>query len=86
MIRALERGGLGAAARLLEGAASRTEDPVDEESIKELAFLLFSLAEKNNRTNDALDFNKLATSWPDILEADPTEGQEAQSSLDLETD
>lgn len=86
MIRALEEGGLGAAARLLEEASSRPEDPVDQESIKELAFLLFSLAEKNSQTNDAIDFNKLATSWPDILEADPSEGQEVQSSLDLETD
>jgi len=44
------------------------------------------VAEKNSRTSDALDFNKLATSWPDILEADPTEGQETQSTLDIETD
>lgn len=86
IIRALEEGGLGAAARLLEGATSRLDNPVNKDSIKELAFLLFSLAEKTSRTNDALDFNKLATSWPDILEADPTEGQETQSSLDLETD
>ncbi len=86
MIRVLDEDGLGAAAALLEAATSRPEDPVDQESIKELAFLLFSLAEKNGRTGDALDFNKLATSWPDILEADPTEGQEAQSSLDFETE
>lgn len=86
IIRVLEEGGLGAAARLLEGATSRPDDPVDKESIKELAFLLFSLAEKNGRTSDALDFNKLATSWPDILDAEPTEGQETQSSLDFETE
>ncbi len=86
MIRVLDEDGLGAAAKLLEAATSRPEDPVEQESIKELAFLLFSLAEKNGRAGDALDFNKLATSWPDILEADPTEGQETQPSLDFDTD
>jgi putative DNA methylase len=40
--------------------------------VKELAFLLFSLAEKNGWTKDALSFNTLATSWPDIAAASRT--------------
>ncbi|HMT06306.1 MAG TPA: DUF1156 domain-containing protein, partial [Solirubrobacterales bacterium] len=47
MIRALEEGGVGSAAAILEAAGERPEDPVDKESVKELAFLLFPLAEKN---------------------------------------
>lgn len=88
MIRALEEGGVGAAASILEAAGSRQEDPVDKDSIKELAFLLHPLADKNGWTKDALAFNTLATSWPDILEADPAEtgGQESQTTMDLETD
>lgn len=86
MIRVLDEDGLGATAALLEAATSRPEDPVDKELIKKLAFLLFSLAEKNGRTADARDFHKLATSWPDILEVDLTEGQETQPSLDFDAE
>lgn len=85
MIAALERGGIGESARLLAAAASRSEDPVDADLVKELAFLLFSLAEKNGWTQDALAFNKLATAWPEILDASRgVVSQVEQASFDLE--
>jgi putative DNA methylase len=55
--------------------------------VKELAFLLFSIAEKNHRTKDALAFNTVATSWPDIVQAaraaDTAAGAATQTALDL---
>ena len=36
--------------------------------IKELARLLFRIAEGNGWTKDALSFNTLVTTWPEILE------------------
>ena len=86
MIGALERGGIDDAAILLAAASSRTDSPVDVDLVKELAFLLFSLAEKNGWTQDALAFNTLATVWPEIVDAAraPDSGQNEQASFDLE--
>jgi len=36
---------------------------------QELAFLLFSIAEKNGWTQDALAFNTVATARPDVVQA-----------------
>jgi putative DNA methylase len=69
MIATLERGGIAEAAQLLAAAGSRTDSPIDGDLVKELAFLLFSLAEKNGWTQDALAFNTLATAWPEIIDA-----------------
>jgi putative DNA methylase len=86
MIAALESGGIAESAALLAAAGSRTDGPVDAELVKELAFLLFSLAEKNGWTQHALAFNTLATSWPEIIDA-ARDGRGAwveQESFDLE--
>ena len=69
LIRVLEAEGVPAAGDFLSAAVSRPDGAVDPELVKELAFLLFSLAEKNGWTKDALAFNTLATSWPDIVAA-----------------
>ena len=85
MIAALSRTGIDGSARLLAAAASRAEDPVEADLVKELAFLLFPLAEKNGWTQDALAFNTLATSWPEILDASRDVGSQVeQASFDLE--
>ncbi len=86
MIAALERGGIAESAALLATAGSRTNGPVDADLVKELAFLLFSLAEKNSWTQDALAFNTLATAWPEIADAarDGAGAQVEQESFDLE--
>jgi putative DNA methylase len=86
MVAALERDGLAAAADLLAQAAAHPRDPVDGDLIKELAFLLFSVAEKHRWTQDALAFNTLATSWPEIadLARNASERQISQTTLDLD--
>jgi putative DNA methylase len=68
-IKVLERDGIAPAGDFLRDATSRPDGAVDLDLVKELAFLLFSLAEKNGWTKDALSFNALATSWPDIVDA-----------------
>lgn len=69
LIRVLEGEGLSPAGDLLAAALSRPDGAVDADLVKELAFLLFSIAEKNGWTKDALSFNTLATSWPEIVAA-----------------
>lgn len=86
MLKALETEGIGMAAALLASAQSREADPVDRELIKELAFLLHSLAEKNGWVSDAIGFNSLATAWPDIVSATASGeiSQPKQEALELE--
>lgn len=72
LIRLLESRGVSAAGGFLAEALNRSDGAVDAELVKELAFLLFSVAEKNGWTKDALSFNSLATSWPDIVAASRT--------------
>lgn len=69
LISALERGGLPAAGPLLARAEERPGAAIDAELVKELAFLLFSVAERNSWTKDALAFNTIATAWPDVVAA-----------------
>jgi putative DNA methylase len=69
LIRLLTTVGLGAAGELVAKASARAEGPVDPDLVKELAFLLFAIAEKNSWTADALAFNTLATAWPDAVAA-----------------
>lgn len=86
MLNALETEGIGMAAALLASAQSREADPVDRQLIKELAFLLHSLAEKNGWVSDAIGFNSLATAWPDIISAIASGeiSQPKQEALELE--
>jgi putative DNA methylase len=86
MVAALERDGVAEAGELLGTAGNRTDSPIDADLVRELAFMLFPLAEKNGWTQDALAFNKLATSWPEIVDAarDGRGRQVEQGSFDLE--
>lgn len=68
-IRVLESDGVPAAGAFLAASGSRKDGGVELDLVKELAFLLFSVAEKHKWTKDALSFNSIATSWPDIIEA-----------------
>ena len=67
LIASLDRGGITEAGALLSRAEERDDGAIDPELLKELAFLLFSVAEKNGWTNDAINFNKIATAWPEIV-------------------
>jgi putative DNA methylase len=69
LIAVLGRDGLQAAGVFLSGAHERPDGAIDSELVKELAFLLFSIAEKNGWTQDALAFNTVATAWPEIVQA-----------------
>jgi len=82
LIKVLERDGITPAGEFLQAALSRTEGAVDTDLVKELAHLLFRVAEGNGWTKDALSFNSLVTSWPEILDVTrsakkPTQTQRA---------
>jgi putative DNA methylase len=79
-----EQGG-DEAARLM--AAAR--DVVDLDAVRELAYLLFSIAEKKGWADTALLFNGLGTSWSDLAEESKKPGSadravQGQLSLDLD--
>ncbi|HNM98096.1 MAG TPA: hypothetical protein PKK40_09155, partial [Marmoricola sp.] len=84
-LKVLEREGIGAAGEFLRAATSRPDGAVELDLVKELTFLLFSLAEKNGWTKDAISFNALATSWPDITDAmkRAPAGAESQGEFDF---
>jgi putative DNA methylase len=82
-MRLLESAGAEPTQALLRDAAARTQRPVDSENVKELAFLLFSIAEKNSWTKDALRFNTLATSWADIRDAAPPRVSTTQDAFNF---
>lgn len=73
IIRVLEADGVPAAGSFLAAAQGRTDNAVDPDLVKELAFLLFSIAEKNGWTKDAISFNAVAQSWGDIVDASRTD-------------
>ena len=69
LIRVLESAGVGPAGEFLRAALSRPDGAVDADLVKELGHLLFRIAESNSWTKDALSFNNVVTSWPEILDA-----------------
>lgn len=83
-IRLLGSDGIMAAGELLRAATGRADGAVEADLVKELAFLLFSIAEKNGWAKDALAFNDVATSWTDIAAAArETSSAASQTSLDF---
>lgn len=64
LAKALQNQGTDAAARLM--AASRDVSGIDLDDVKELAYLLYTIAEKKSWAETALLFNNLGTSWTDI--------------------
>lgn len=84
LIKTLEKDGLTAAGSFLSAALSRPDGAIDADLIKELAHLLFRIAEGNSWTKDALSFNTLVTSWPEIHDASRTASQSnVQQSFDF---
>lgn len=65
LVRILDSEGLAAAGALLAQAGNR----VDHALIKELAYLLYSVANDKKWVSDAIAFNNIATSWSDLLDA-----------------
>ncbi len=63
LARALTAHGVTGASALL----TRVPESIDRDLGKELAFLLFALAEDAKRTQVAVEFNALGTAWNDIV-------------------
>jgi putative DNA methylase len=86
LIKTLERDGIAAAGDFLREALSRSDAIVDSDRLKELAHLLFRIAEANGWTKDALSFNTLVTSWPEILDVARAQQKPAstQSAFDFD--
>jgi putative DNA methylase len=61
LIRALEAGGEGAAAALVTKLGSKAE------IARELAYRLYTLCERKKRAAEALSYNGLVQSWPEIV-------------------
>jgi len=61
LIRALEAGGEGAAATLIARLGSKAE------TARELAYRLYTLCERKKRSAEALAYNGLVQSWPEIM-------------------
>ena len=68
LIKVLERDGIAPAGNFLQAALTRPDGAIDADLVKELAHLLFRIAEGNGWTKDALSFNTLVTTLPEILE------------------
>jgi putative DNA methylase len=62
LVRALESGGEGAAAALVSRLGIKAE------AARELAYRLYSLCERRKRAAEALSYNALVQSWPQIVE------------------
>lgn len=69
LIKRLDSEGIPKAGELLRLALSRDDALIDVDLVKELGHLLFRVAEANGWTKDALAFNTVVTSWPEIVEA-----------------
>ncbi len=61
LIRALEAGGENAAAEMVTKLGSKAD------TARELAYLLYTLCERKNRAQEALAYNALVQSWPEIM-------------------
>lgn len=85
LIRVMEGEGVTPAGEFLRTALSRPDGAIDADLVKELAHLLFRIAEANGWTKDALNFNTLVTSWPeihDVARSDTPAGS-SQSAFDF---
>lgn len=85
LIRIVQNEGIVAAGELLKTALGRPDGAIDADLVKELAHLLFRIAESNSWTSQALSFNTLVTSWPDIIEAarSSTKAGQQQGAFDF---
>jgi putative DNA methylase len=61
LVRALEAGGENAAASLVAKLGSKAE------VARELAYRLYTIAERKKRATEALSYNSLVQSWPEIM-------------------
>ena len=72
LIRMLREDGEAGAAGLVQRLGGRAE------VARELAYRLYSIAERKKRTQDALGYNELVQSWPEIARLARDEGSDAR--------
>jgi putative DNA methylase len=77
LIRALASGGEGAAADLVAKLGSRAE------TARELAYRLYTLRERKKRAAEALAYNGLVQSWPEIVRLAQEGGKRQPMQADL---
>jgi len=82
LIRALESGGEGAAATLVSKLGRTSE------TARELAYRLYTICERKKRPQEALLYNALVQSWPEIVRLAREEGspQRTQAALFAENE
>jgi putative DNA methylase len=87
LIGRLDSDGIAAAGEFLRTALNRRDGTIDPDLLKELAHLLFRVAEGNGWTKDALSFNSLVTSWPEILDTARSDAiaNSTQAGFDFDT-
>jgi putative DNA methylase len=81
LAKALDESGLDASGVLFARAAQR----VDVDAAKELAYLLFAIAERNGWSGIAGLFNVLAASWSDVVDAARRSSVDSGEQLALDT-
>lgn len=86
LIKVLDRDGLAPAGGFLQVAFTRQDGAVDADQVKELAHLLFRIAEGNSATKDALSFNTLVTSWPEIMDVARAPREQASGQIAFDFD
>jgi putative DNA methylase len=77
LIHALESGGEGAAAVLVAKLGAKAE------IARELAYRLYTLCERKKRAAEALSYNGLVQSWPEITRLSREGGKPLQSAPGL---
>jgi len=77
LVRALEAGGETAAANLVGKLGSKAE------SARELAYRLYTICERKKRATQALSYNALVQSWPEITRLANEGGKAPELQADL---
>ncbi len=77
LIRALDTGGEGAAAELVGKLGSRAE------MARDLAYRLYTMCERKKRAQQALSYNALVQSWPEISRLGREGGKPGQAEVSL---
>lgn len=84
--RVLEAKGIEEAGQLVASLKKAPGSRIDLDAVKELAYLLYSIAERKNWSTIGQTFNNLATAWPDILRASEAGASTTiQSGFDFES-
>jgi putative DNA methylase len=74
LIRAMEKGGEAAVAKLVARLGSKAE------SARELSYRLYTICERKKRATEALAYNSLVQSWPEVIRLAQEDDRPIESS------